>query len=218
MAEERGLILPVGNWIIAEATRQVRAWNARGVAPITVAINISAIQFRQPSFAEGIAREIHANGIEPSRLELELTEGIAVRDVDSTSNTLQQLHRLGVRLSLDDFGTGYSSLSYLRRFPIDKIKIDQSFIREMTDAPESIRIVRAIIALAKSFGMSVIAEGVETPQQLTALRNERCNQFQGYLASPALPAEEFLQFLYDWKGLPPSRHIIGHAPAGDGSA
>jgi EAL domain-containing protein (putative c-di-GMP-specific phosphodiesterase class I) len=201
VAEECGLILPIGDWVIAEAVRQLRAWNAEGVAPITVAINISATEFRQPGFADRIGQELHQNDIAPYRLELELTEGIAVRDVELTIGTLMQLHRLGVSLSLDDFGTGYSSLSYLHRFPIDKIKIDQSFIREITDKPDSTRVVRAIIGLARAFALKVIAEGVETTEQLSALRIERCDQVQGYLASPALPADDFAMFLRDWKGL-----------------
>jgi diguanylate cyclase (GGDEF)-like protein/PAS domain S-box-containing protein len=201
LAEECGLILSVGNWVLAEALRQVRAWNAEGVASITVAINISATEFRQPGFADCIARELRLNCIAPSRLELELTERIAVRDVERTIDTLTQLHRLGVSLSLDDFGTGYSSLSYLHRFPFDKIKIDQSFIREITDRSDPIRVVRAIIGLARTFAMTVIAEGVETAEQLAALRAEHCDQLQGYLASRALPAGEFAMFLRDWKGL-----------------
>jgi diguanylate cyclase (GGDEF)-like protein/PAS domain S-box-containing protein len=201
IAEECGLIVRIGNWVIGEAVRQVQAWNAQGVAPITVAINISAVEFRQPGFADRIAQELRVRDIAPSRLELEMTEGIAVRDVELTTQTLMQLHRLGVHLSLDDFGTGYSSLSYLRRFPFDKIKIDQSFIREMTDRPEAIRIVRAIIGLAHNFEMRVIAEGVETPQQLAALRAERCDELQGFLVSRALPADDFLRFQGDWQGL-----------------
>ena len=131
-----------------------------------------------------------------------MTETIAVRDINITMDTLQRLHQFGVRLSLDDFGTGYSSMNYLGKFPIDKIKIDQSFIRQITKNPDSIRIVRGIIALAKSFAMTVIAEGVETPQQLALLRAAHCEEFQGYLASAALPAEEFERFLGTWKGLP----------------
>lgn len=201
IAEESDLILAVGGWVISEAIRQIRAWNTQGLAPVTVSVNISARQFRQPDFAESIAREMRVNDIEPARLELELTESIAVRNVN-TMATLRRLHQFGLRLSLDDFGTGYSSLSYLGKFPVDKIKIDQSFIREMGKQPESIRIVRGIIALAKSFAMRVIAEGVETPQQLALLRAEQCEEIQGYLASAALPAEEFERFLGTWKGLP----------------
>jgi EAL domain-containing protein (putative c-di-GMP-specific phosphodiesterase class I) len=201
VAEECGLILSMGNWVLAEALRQLSAWNAAGVAPITVAINISATEFRQAGFAAHIEQQLRLNDVAPSRLELELTEGIAVRNVELTIATLMQLHLLGVSLSLDDFGTGYSSLSYLHRFPFDKIKIDQSFIREITDQLQPIRMVRAIIGLAHSFAMKVIAEGVETAAQLAALRAERCDQMQGYLASPALPAADFASFLLNWKGL-----------------
>jgi diguanylate cyclase (GGDEF)-like protein len=201
-AEERGLILPIGDWVIAQAARQVRAWDRIQADPITVAVNISASQFRHPELTRKIADEIHATGIEPSRLELELTESIAVRDKEMTATTVRELRRLGVRLSLDDFGTGYSSLSYLDQFPLDKIKIDQSFIHKMTGEPQSARVVCAIVALAKSFGLKVIAEGVETREQLAALRAHHCDEIQGYLASPPLPPDEFLRFVREWKGLP----------------
>jgi diguanylate cyclase (GGDEF)-like protein/PAS domain S-box-containing protein len=201
IAEESGLILAVGDWVLAEALRQIRAWDTQRLAPITVAINISARQFRQPDFAEHIAHELQLNDIAPCRLGLELTESIAVRDVELATQILQRLHRIGVQLSLDDFGTGYCSLNYLRNFPIDRIKIDQSFIRELTDQPQSIRVVRGIIALAKSFAMRVIAEGVETPQQLALLRAEKCDAYQGYLVSAAVPADQFAGLLRTWKAV-----------------
>ena len=201
-AEERGLILPIGDWVITQAARQVQAWDRIGAPPITVAVNISASQFRHPELTEKIAAEIRATGIEASRLELELTESIAVRDKEMTITTVRELRRLGVRLSLDDFGTGYSSLSYLDQFPLDKIKIDQSFIHKMTGGPQSTRVVCAIIALAKSFGLKVIAEGVETREQLAVLRAENCDEIQGYLASPPLPPDQFSRFVRDWRGWP----------------
>ncbi len=162
IAEECGLMPALSRWVIGEALRQVKEWDSRGLAPITVAINISASEFHQPGFVDELACEIHRHAVEPHRLELELTESVAVGNVEATTDALNRLHRLGIRLSLDDFGTGYSSLGYLRRFPIDRIKIDQSFIREMTVKPEAIQIVRAIIALARSFAMKVIAESCHT--------------------------------------------------------
>jgi diguanylate cyclase (GGDEF)-like protein len=201
-AEERGLILPIGDWVIEQAARQVRAWDRGGAPPITMAVNISASQFRHPELTQKIADEIRATGVDPSRLELELTESIAVHDKEMTTRTVGELRRLGVRLSLDDFGTGYSSLSYLDQFPLDKLKIDQSFIHKMTGDPRSTRVVCAIMALARSFGLKVIAEGVETREQLAALRAEGCDEVQGYLVSPPLAPDEFLRFVRDWKGLP----------------
>jgi diguanylate cyclase (GGDEF)-like protein len=199
IAQERGLMLPIGRWVIREAIGQLARWDAAGLREFVVAVNLTAGEFHQKGFVDAVAREIRDHKIDAARLEIELTESIAVHDIEATRHVLHALHELGVRLSLDDFGTGYSSLSYLRRFPIDKIKIDQSFIREMGDQPESIRIVRAIIALARSFGMKVIAEGVETEAQLRALREEHCDEIQGYLVSRALPQDRFLSFFENWQ-------------------
>lgn len=195
MAEERGLIISLGRWVVAEACRQIHEWDVHGATPIVVAINISASEFHQAGFVDHLASEMQRHTVAPARLELELTESIAVTNVSATVETLQRLHRMGIRLALDDFGTGYSSLSYLSRFPVDRIKIDQSFVREMTARPEAMQIVRAIIALARSFAMKVIAEGVETAEQATALQAEHCDELQGYLASVPLPAEQFAELL-----------------------
>jgi diguanylate cyclase (GGDEF)-like protein/PAS domain S-box-containing protein len=199
LAEESGLILNIGNWVVREALRQIKVWDAGGLPAVTIAVNVSAREFHQRGFVESLAQAIYDNAVEPARLELELTESVVVQDVEATSAILDRLHELGVRLSLDDFGTGYSSLNYLRRFPIDKIKIDQSFVGEITGKKRSVRLVRAIIALARSFTMKVIAEGVESSEQLAALRAERCDEIQGYLASPAIEPAQFEVLLRDWK-------------------
>lgn len=199
IAEERGLICDIGNWVVAAVLQQMQAWDAAGLPPVTIAANLSAAHFHQRGFAANLIDLVRNCGIDPARLELELTESIAVQDVAATTRTLEQLHRFGTKLSLDDFGTGYSCLSHLRNFPIDKIKIDQSFVREMLTSPSAMRIVRAIIALAKSLDMKVIAEGVETPQQAAALRAEHCDELQGYLASVPLPAEHFFELLRHWQ-------------------
>jgi diguanylate cyclase (GGDEF)-like protein/PAS domain S-box-containing protein len=199
LAEERGLILPIGRWVVEQTLRQIRHWDAIGLPPITIGINLTATEFGHPDFVAELERAIGEHGIAPGRLEIELTENVAAQDLDATARILERLHSLGVRLSLDDFGTGYSSLSYLQHFPIDKIKIDQSFVRALTDRPQAIRIVRAIIALARSFTMTVIAEGVETAEQLSALRAEHCDQIQGFLVAKALPAQEFEQLVRAWK-------------------
>jgi diguanylate cyclase (GGDEF)-like protein/PAS domain S-box-containing protein len=201
IAEECGLISSVDHWVLRRAMRQIKEWDSQGFACIAVAVNISASQFTQPGFVEGIAQELKAQGIEPSRLELELTESIALKDLEAAAETLRQLHEVGIRLSLDDFGTGYCSLTYLSHFPIDKLKIDQSFIRKI-EHPQAMRIVRGIIALAKSFQMRVIAEGVETAEQLAALREAGCDEMQGYLACKPLPADELLSFARTWEGFP----------------
>jgi EAL domain-containing protein (putative c-di-GMP-specific phosphodiesterase class I) len=201
IAQERGLILPMGRWVIGEAIRQIAAWEAMGLSGFTVAVNLTAAEFHNGAIVDELTRVAGEHGVAPARIELELTESIAVQDVESTRRTLYALHERGFQLSLDDFGTGYSSLAYLRRFPIDKIKIDRSFVSELATVPGAVRIVRAIIALARSFEMKVIAEGVETMEQLQVLRAERCDQFQGFLASPALPAAQ-LEALLRESGAP----------------
>lgn len=199
LAEDCGLIVPIGQWVMGEAVRQLAAWNSAGRPNMTVAVNISPSEFRQRDFADRVARILGQSSIHPGQLELELTESIAVRDIELTTATLKQLRSLGVRLSLDDFGTGYSSLNYLRHFPIDRIKIDQSFIGELSAAQASVRIVRAIIALARSFGLRVLAEGVELPQQLACLRAEGCDEIQGYLVSRPLQVDQFERFVSGWR-------------------
>jgi diguanylate cyclase (GGDEF)-like protein/PAS domain S-box-containing protein len=199
LAEECGLIVNIGYWVVREALRQIKAWDAAGVPAVTIAVNVSAREFHQRGFVESLTQAIHDNAVEPGRLELELTESVIVQDIEATAAILDRLHELGIRVSLDDFGTGYSSLNYLRRFPIDKIKIDQSFVGEITGEPKSVRLVQAIIALARSFGMKVIAEGVKTREQLAALRAERCEEVQGCLVSPAIEPAQFERLLRGWK-------------------
>jgi diguanylate cyclase (GGDEF)-like protein/PAS domain S-box-containing protein len=193
IAEERGLIVPIGNWVIQEAARQAAIWqNAGTVTPI--AVNISAIQFHRKDFVEQLANSLGRHGITPHHLDLEVTESFIMRDVETTLKTLDSLHIMGFQLSIDDFGTGYSSLSYLRRFPIDKIKIDQSFVKD-----ESWSIITAIISLARSLELRVIAEGVETTEQLGQLLKLGCDQAQGFIFAPALSPEEFEKWAREWK-------------------
>ena len=202
LAQECGLIVAIGRWVIGEALRQIKAWDAAGAPPLIIAVNVSVSEFHERGFVANLMQAIQDNGVEPARLELELTESLVMQDVDravetavqnveGTTAILDRLHEIGIRLTLDDFGTGYSSMNRLRRFPIDRIKIDKSFVAEMTDKVKSVRLVRAIILLAKSLGMKVIAEGVETIEQLAALRAEQCDEIQGYLVSPALEPVQF---------------------------
>lgn len=195
IAEERGLIVPIGNWVIQEAARQSAAWRAAHGPAVRIAVNVSAVQFRQKDFIEQLTRAVQENGIPPSALELELTESIVMRDADAAIEILRKLHEMGFHLSIDDFGTGYSSLSRLRRFPIDKIKIDQSFVAD----ENGMGIVTAVIGIARSLNLKVIAEGVEKHEQLRALRELRCDQVQGYLISRPVPARDFEQFVASWK-------------------
>jgi diguanylate cyclase (GGDEF)-like protein len=195
LAEETGLIEPLGEWVIGSVCRQLRAWLDAGVPVQPVAVNLSARQFRQSELVPLIAQSLADNGLDPALLTLEITEGAVMHDVEAAVVTVRQLKALGVRLSLDDFGTGYSSLSYLKRFPIDHLKIDQSFVREITTDPDSAVICNAVIGLAHSLRMTVIAEGVETEAQMQYLRRQRCDEMQGYLFSKPVPAQEFAGLL-----------------------
>jgi diguanylate cyclase (GGDEF)-like protein/PAS domain S-box-containing protein len=196
IAEERGLIVGIGTWVIEEAARQLASW---GSASLPIAVNLSSVQFHQKNFALRVAKTLEANHVSPGQLELELTESITMRDAEATLGVLQSLHEAGIRMSIDDFGTGYSSLNYLRRFPIDKIKIDQSFVREMAEEGDTAMIVSGIIGLAKSLKLKVIAEGVETSRQLELLRALGCDEAQGYLFSRALPPAAFEKLVRHWK-------------------
>ena len=195
IAEECGLIVPIGRWVLSEACRQARAWQVAGLPPMCVAINISSVELRAPGFASGVRAILRETGLEPRYLELELTETFLMQDSRSTAEVLKELKEIGVLLALDDFGTGYSSLSYLKRFPIDAVKIDQSFVRDLTTDPDDAGIVTAVIAMGRSLHMRVVAEGVETREQLAILQEHGCPQGQGYYFSRPVPAVEFRQLL-----------------------
>ena len=188
IAEETGLILPIGEWVLHEACRQAHRWQAAGL-PLRIAVNLSALQFRQPDLLRMISSALSAHQVPPRLLELEITESAVMTDAEASVAILEQLSRMDVVVSVDDFGTGYSNMSYLRRFPVDRLKIDTSFIREMTDDPHSCLIVQAIISLAHSLRIKVIAEGVETPAQLARLAALHCDQYQGFLCAKPAPAD-----------------------------
>jgi predicted signal transduction protein with EAL and GGDEF domain len=186
LAEEIGLIVPIGEWAIREACATAAKWPHN----LKIAVNLSPAQFRAPGLLQAIISALAASGLEPGRLELEITETILLQNSESTLAVLYQLRELGVRVAMDDFGTGYSSLSYLQSFPFDKIKIDRSFIKDIADSAGSLNIVRAVVALAKGLGMASTAEGIETVEQLDAIRSEGCTEMQGFLFSQPLPAHE----------------------------
>jgi len=195
VAEECGLLDSIGEWVLNEACRQAKAWQLKGYPALRVAVNLSPSQFRLGTLLEMVQRALRAAELEPRLLEIELTEAAVMSNAEESVYILESLSRLGVVVSVDDFGTGYSSMSYLRRFPIDKLKIDQSFVKEMTTRPAAASIVRAMVSLAHSLDLKVVAEGVETPEQLELLRQLSCDQYQGYLFSAALPAEGFTALL-----------------------
>ncbi|MET0379604.1 MAG: EAL domain-containing protein [Spongiibacteraceae bacterium] len=195
IAEETGLIVPIGDWALHTACQQMQLLRSQKIAPQRIAINLSARQFRGKNLVRKIEAAVQQAGIEPTDLEFELTESMLMHDVESAIRTMRELKSLGVHLSLDDFGTGYSSLSYLKRFPVDTLKIDQSFVREIATDPSSLAIVEAIIAMAFRLGLSVVAEGVETTEQCELLRARGCNQMQGYLFFRPLPPDQLIQML-----------------------
>jgi diguanylate cyclase (GGDEF)-like protein/PAS domain S-box-containing protein len=191
VAEESGLIIPIGEWVLRKACEQNRAWQDAGYPPIPVSVNVSAVQFREKHFLDMVARVLKETGLEPRYLELELTESVTMQDLELTVSLLESLKRMGVSLSIDDFGTGYSSLSYLKRFPIDTLKIDRSFVQDVTTDPDSAAIIGAIIGMAKSLKQQVIAEGVETREQFEFLRWQGCDGIQGYFFSQPLAPNDF---------------------------
>jgi diguanylate cyclase (GGDEF)-like protein/PAS domain S-box-containing protein len=195
VAENSGLILLIGEWVLRCAVRQAKAWIDGGFAPLIMAVNLSAVQFRHPDLPELITRILDEEGLPPEYLELELTESVAMHNPHAVIAVMNNLHERGIRMSIDDFGTGYSSLSYLKKFKVYKLKIDQSFVRDISTDAEDKAIVSAIINLAKSLGLQTIAEGVETTEQLNFLREQGCNEMQGYLFSKPVPSEQFEELL-----------------------
>ncbi len=195
LAEESGLIVPIGAWVLQEACRQAVAWQRAGLPPLTVAVNMSAVQFRRGDVEQIVEQALADTGLAPQWLELELTESILLQNVESVLAMVQRLKRKGVRLSIDDFGTGYSSLSYLKRFDIDKLKIDQSFVRNLASDPDDAAIVRAVIQMARSLGLRTIAEGVEDEAMVASLCRFGCDEVQGYLLGRPMPAEQMEDYL-----------------------
>jgi EAL domain-containing protein (putative c-di-GMP-specific phosphodiesterase class I) len=183
LAEETGLIIPIGEWVLRTACEQMRRWAQDGHPEIRVAVNLSPRQFRQADLVETIRNILAETGSEARHLELEITESLAMHDPESSRKCLESLSALGIMLAIDDFGTGYSSLAYLKRFPIDHLKIDQSFVQGIPDDEDSNNIVRSIIALGQSLGLTIIAEGVETEAQRGFLQSAGCDEMQGYLHS-----------------------------------
>ncbi|WP_309565669.1 EAL domain-containing protein [Methylobacillus flagellatus] len=199
IAEETGLIVAIGQWVISEACRQHQAWLQAGFQPMRISVNISAMQFYQNDFCEMVENIVTDTGINPAYLEFELTESMFMQDADAVVRTLRKLHGLGIKLAIDDFGTGYSNLSYLRKFPIDRLKVDQSFIKGIEHEPINVEIVKTIAALARSMSLELVAEGVETDVELHWAESSGCTFVQGYRFSQPLPAEKFTRWVTEYK-------------------
>jgi len=194
LAEESGLILPIGAWVLEQACRQCAAWQACAPAPVHVSVNVSAVEFSRPDFVSIVKQTLAMVRLEPSQLSLEVTEGTLMRDIEESARKMESLRKMGVRILIDDFGTGYSSLAYLRRLPLDALKIDRSFLLEMTGGSIT-PLVETVIRLAHGLGLQVVAEGVENERQLAALRRAGCDLLQGHLFGAPLPAANVSGFL-----------------------
>ncbi len=195
LAEETGLIVPLGLWVLREACRQNKAWQGEGLQPLRVAVNISALQLQQKDLVENIAAALEGSGLEPRWLEIEITESVVMHNASEAAGMLDRLNRMGIHISIDDFGTGYSSLSYLRQFPLNTLKIDASFIQDISSDNNDAAIVQGIVALAHSLKLQVVAEGVENEAQLRFVAASGSDQYQGFLRSHPLPAFEFGRLL-----------------------
>ena len=194
-AEENGLILPISEWVLREACTTAKSWQRAGLPPLRIGVNLSPTQFRRRTLPLLVAKILAETGLDPRRLDLELTESIVMHDFDEVTEDLNHLLQLGVHLAIDDFGTGYSSLGYIKRFPITRLKIDQSFVRDMAEDKNDAAIVRAIITLGHSMNITVVAEGVETADQLARLRAEGCDEVQGYYFGRPMPSDEFVELV-----------------------
>jgi EAL domain-containing protein (putative c-di-GMP-specific phosphodiesterase class I) len=189
LLEETGMVVPVGAWVLFEACRHARSWQDAGLPPLRVSVNLSSRQFRSETLFESVTEALRASRLQPQLLELELTESLLVENVEHAMGVMGKLKAIGTAISIDDFGTGYSSLGYLKRFPIDSLKIDRSFVRDIATSPKDAAIVKAISALARSLGIGLIAEGVEEVWQAEYLRGQQCTEMQGFLFSHPLPHE-----------------------------
>jgi diguanylate cyclase (GGDEF)-like protein len=211
IAENSGLILPIGEWVLRTACSQARTWQDQGLPAVTVAVNVSAIQFRQEGFCELIRRVLHETGLAPQYLELELTESLLLANADVNLSVVRELKAMGLTLAIDDFGTGYSSFSYLRQFRVSKLKIDRVFIRDVALNPDDAAITAAIISMAKSLNLRVIAEGVEDEAQMSFLRAHQCDAIQGYYFSKPLAVEKVADQL---RGDTPEAHVLAQGSGG----
>lgn len=210
LAESTGLIVPIGQWVISNVCSQIRKWHTDGVNNLNITINLSAIEFNHPDLIQNIINALKSNNLEPSYLELELTESMIMQDLNNAIFTMNELQSLGVRIAIDDFGTGYSSLVYLKNLPVNTLKIDRYFIHNVAHDHQKSAITKALIEMAHNMNMRVVAEGVETEAELSFLRENSCDAMQGFLFSRSLPAEDFENFLWNNKQLSGLRKGVGN--------
>jgi EAL domain-containing protein (putative c-di-GMP-specific phosphodiesterase class I) len=203
VAEEVGLIDTLGAWVLQRACEQAVHWLQAGLLPVRMAVNVSALQLDQPEFVQTVLHTLHRTGLPAAHLELELTESVMLREMEQTQQTLAQLHAAGVAISIDDFGTGYSSLSYLSRLPLDKLKIDRGFVKDIDSRPSDAVLCKTIVAMARNLGLHVTAEGVETAAQLRQLAEYGCTHYQGYLFSRPVPGAQLAKLLANVNRVPP---------------
>ena len=202
IAEKTGLIVPIGEWVLQMPARKPKAWQKPAFRPCRVAVNLSARQFQQQDMVKTIGKVLHDTHLDPECLELEITESYAMQNADFTISILRDLKKMGIKVSIDDFGTGYSSLSYLKQFPIDTLKIDRSFVRDLSTDANDAAIASAVVVLAHSLKLQVVAEGVETPEQLAILCQHHCDKMQGYLFSRPVAVHEFEKMVREKRVLP----------------
>ena len=207
VAEETGLIVPIGQWVLAETCRQLKVWAGSDLGELGVSINISSHQFHADGLVDDVLGAIASAGVDAKHIELEITESLLLQDIDNTVIALNKLKNAGITISIDDFGTGYSSLNYLNQLPIDTLKIDRSFVKDLHHDTDAAAICAAILAMSDKLGLNVVAEGVELEEQLEFLRRHGCHQIQGFLYSPALPPAQFEELLRKGKSAPPARQV-----------
>jgi len=199
LAEESGLILPIGDWVLNEALQTLKRWRSHGLNEISIGINVSVLQLLRGNLPETLRTLIQDLGVPGNRIELEVTESMVMQNAEQTTHVLNELRKLGISLAIDDFGTGYSSLVYLKRLPIDTLKIDKEFIGDLTRDPDDEGITATVFTMGHSLGLNVLAEGVESEQQLSYLREQGCDEIQGYWLSPPLDAHRCLAFIRSWQ-------------------
>jgi EAL domain-containing protein (putative c-di-GMP-specific phosphodiesterase class I) len=199
LAEESGLILPIGDWVMEEACQTLKRWRTHGLTELSIGINVSVLQLLRSNLPQHLRQVLEDTGVPANRIELEVTESMVMQNAEQTTNVLNELREIGVSLAIDDFGTGYSSLVYLKRLPIDTLKIDKEFIGDLTRDPDDEAITATVITMGHSLGLNVIAEGVESEQQLSYLREQGCDEIQGFWLSPPLDPHRCLAFIRSWQ-------------------